>query len=1280
MLEVKDLKKYYKTKGGVEVHALDGVSIEFPEKGMVFLLGKSGSGKSTLLNVCGGLDKPDSGEVIVKGKSSKDFSQSDFDSYRNTFIGFIFQEYNILNEFNIESNIGLALELQGKKNDKDEINRLLETVDLKGLGKRKPNTLSGGQKQRIAIARALIKEPEIIMADEPTGALDSNTGKQVFDTLKKLSENKLVIIVSHDRDFAEIYADRIIELKDGKIISDKEKKISTAKEINTNIKKIGKDTIQIKDVSKLTNDEIAKMIREFSENGEAIFSTNKENIDSFKKVAKIDDNGGQQFFEDTDLTKVDIKKYDGKDTKFIGSKLPMRHAIKLGASNLKIKPGRLIATMFLSVVAFTMFGILSTLMLYNPAYSYARAAQDEAYQALKLNKNYTMHVESYKVDGDGNEELDNTYDTEYSTNSSKQDIQNLNNNEFGLKFAGYYDAPVNFSSYLQQPSEIYYYSQSSLYGLCDCGEQYLLDLGYTKEAGHYPQNENEIAVSNYTYELFKKCSYFNANTSVSKKINNPNDLVGLTLKFNIGNYMSTKILDMTISGVYSLDDPMDDEKYEVLKKEDTSSVSEKELSELLQSFEDVYKTSYSGLGYVSDSFYTKYKECLKKSDSSNEEYIDPDYFYGFRYVDYRSYHYYKLDPESNPYSFPQSNYDSFGGYSLAKFNSNKDKISVYDLEGNAVDNPSIGAKDAYINIDAVANEFADILTRTNSSRYSYFDANGEMHYYTPVYPDGSCSFYINYSNGEISFISKSGYEEYHGEAIVDENNELVLYTRGVYVNNDFSDYKLESQSGYNYQTCWFDKEGNILGSYGDIETIDYSNFFYDRINNKVYSINDVDYSNEKGFYLKSDPTVLVTQTTSTMYSLDDEGKIEEEINYRKAKMGFFIDKTTGKASLTKTANSVYNIKCYKDPNGKIYFGSYVYEVNYIDQDGTIKYSFNHNFGPAGVLDAEFYLSQSRYYLDGNEEALASFARVLNEIDYFDTSWMDRYPDFDFEAAVAEPVTPNDYKVVFNTYKKCAEENSYEENLFNDKFAIFGIDHSVTEMNLKGFFALRKGVNGYSELIVADSWVEKSKQNNPDAQSTYTWKDKKTTLYVADENAQYHGLIVKTNKSTEELNFLMKNYADDSYYRVNNMVFAKLDMVASMLQTLKTIFLIIGIVMAVFSGLMLLNFISNSISSKQKEIGILRAVGARGLDVFKIYFSEAGIICGICFIISSILSKVGCIIVEKEVAEGLHIALFDFGILNILIILAVSLFVGLLGTFFPVFKASRKAPVESIRSL
>lgn len=190
MLELNNVTKVYAAKGGASVRALDGVSVRFGEKGLVFLLGKSGSGKSTLLNVAGGLDRPTEGEIIVGDKRSSDFTPSDFDSYRNTYVGFVFQEYNLLDEFSVRENISLALELQGKAQARQDVDRILEEVDLSGYGSRRPNTLSGGQKQRVAIARALVKDPRIIMADEPTGALDSETGRQVFEMLKKLSRER----------------------------------------------------------------------------------------------------------------------------------------------------------------------------------------------------------------------------------------------------------------------------------------------------------------------------------------------------------------------------------------------------------------------------------------------------------------------------------------------------------------------------------------------------------------------------------------------------------------------------------------------------------------------------------------------------------------------------------------------------------------------------------------------------------------------------------------------------------------------------------------------------------------------------------------------------------------------------------------------------------------------------------------------------------------------------------------------------------------------------------
>ncbi len=220
MFEAKNLEKTYMPKNAAPVEALKGINVQFGENGMIFILGKSGCGKSTLLNLLGGLDYPTAGEIVIEGKSSAEFTKLDYDNYRNTYVGFVFQEYNLLNEFTVRENVGLALQLQGKKPNGEQIDEMLKKVGLELDEKRRPSELSGGQKQRVAIARALIKEPKIIFADEPTGALDSKTGNEILTLLKELSRDRLVIVVSHDEEFAYRFGDRVIEMADGQIIKD----------------------------------------------------------------------------------------------------------------------------------------------------------------------------------------------------------------------------------------------------------------------------------------------------------------------------------------------------------------------------------------------------------------------------------------------------------------------------------------------------------------------------------------------------------------------------------------------------------------------------------------------------------------------------------------------------------------------------------------------------------------------------------------------------------------------------------------------------------------------------------------------------------------------------------------------------------------------------------------------------------------------------------------------------------------------------------------------------
>ena len=342
MLELRNITKVYKSKRGGECRALTDVSLVFPDKGLVFVCGKSGSGKSTLLNIASGMDAADGGELIIDGKSSAEFKQSDYDVYRNAYAGYIFQDFGLIDELNVKDNISLALELRGDIPPVEQIDAALKSVGLEGYGERKSFELSGGQRQRVSIARALIKNPKIVFADEPTGNLDATTGKQIFELFKKLSASRLVVIISHDEEGAVYYGDRVITLSDGAVLSD----LTKTGEIDT---------------------EAAKA----------------------KYRRKID--------EAFDETKIQATGETASAFNRVKTNFPLLRAVKMGILNFKTRKIRFIFTCFLSVIALAVFCLADIMRNYD-----ARTASVNTYKNLNIDTLLLVR-NSVETDENGNE-------------------------------------------------------------------------------------------------------------------------------------------------------------------------------------------------------------------------------------------------------------------------------------------------------------------------------------------------------------------------------------------------------------------------------------------------------------------------------------------------------------------------------------------------------------------------------------------------------------------------------------------------------------------------------------------------------------------------------------------------------------------------------------------------------------------------------------------------------------------------------------------------------------
>lgn len=591
MLEIKHLSKTYTSKHQT-VYALKDINLYIQDKGMVFILGKSGSGKSTLLNVLGGLDQFDEGEICIGKKSSKDFKQSDFDSYRNTFIGFIFQEYNVMDNFTVKENIALALQLQGKKADENSIQEILKEVDLEGLGNRKPNELSGGQLQRVAIARALIKKPEIIMADEPTGALDSRTGKQVLDTLKKLSKDKLVLIVSHDKEFAKTYADRIIELRDGQIISDTSKELAPPNTSKHGISLLEERFMNIPHVENLTEEDYKAIIEEIRKHqGEIMISFHADTNKEIKKLNHIAEDGQMEVFHPT--KEKHLKSHTSTPVSFIKSKLPFNSSMKLALSNLKLKPFRLLMTILLSVSSFTMFGLADTMSRYN--------RETTTYNSMKDTKvDYIAFGKSRKVSfGD--------YSYDEAAKLTNADVESLKKQfpQAGITntfSASNYQTNLDLSSYVsnmdkkaEDKDSLFY--PTSFSALSTMDEDSLKKNNFTL-LGHLPKKENELAITTVQAKTWKKYGFQNVdkNGKIQKEtIRTDKDLLGKQISLLI----NKEVLNFTISGI--VDTKADFSRYEALTEGQSGVMSYYLTSE----FDKLMHRSYHTLGFVNDKLLKK---------------------------------------------------------------------------------------------------------------------------------------------------------------------------------------------------------------------------------------------------------------------------------------------------------------------------------------------------------------------------------------------------------------------------------------------------------------------------------------------------------------------------------------------------------------------------------------------------------------------------------------------------------------------------------------------------
>ena len=1194
MLEIRNITKVYRSKTGESVKALDNISIKFPDTGMIFILGKSGSGKSTLLNVSGGLDGYDSGEFVIMGKSSKDFVGSDFDAYRNTFIGFIFQEYNILDDFSVGANIGLALELQGKKATSEAIENILSQVDLAGYAHRKPNELSGGQKQRIAIARALVKEPQIIMADEPTGALDSNTGKQVFDTLKELSKRKLVLIVSHDRDFAEKYADRIIELKDGTIIRDDTKRQRPGVQINEGVQKSGENILRIRGGYQLTPADV-KMINEYLAlaEGDLMISGDTRVNAELRSAARITEDGSTTTFEQTDAdADVPVRKYDGKKTKFIRSRLPMKNAVKMGSSGLKHKKFRLFLTILLSLVAFGMFGLADTMAAYEKVSNAVRSIRD----SNVANASVSLGVKTTNYWTDGDKERENSY--YYNTAMNDADIAWLKT-QTGIAFVPVFNGSnggaggISLTGLMKgYKSEAVAY-RGELSGFVSMDAAALSAAGLTVQ-GRLPQNENEIAITRFMFDQFYRYGFKNDLDGHDESVNakqltddaGVNSIIGKHLTFSDGNIYKDdyKNFDYVIVGV--IDTHFESDRYERFLPSDTPAVeAETTIGDMLLQMEltDTLQYGFHTLGFVTDKAIT---EMAKNASRMNNE------------------------------------YDQIGEYT--------NSLSLRIVTGTGDEKG--GESGQFINRVAGSADISKLrVTWLNGTPRTTL---GEKEYLV------SRQAYRNIFNPWIQAdVSLSALNDRMTELFGDAWTTPPASYKGQYFD------RMEMAACYRYATDHYAGNEVTLADNCNVYSVEeYANYLYD-------------YGNDP---LGGDFTAAMDAADAQFYTaVAALYGITESVDLRAAEAlasryvaGANVEDTERQRSNTDIA---YDLAAY-------YATHEIYTTDLWQNEALAAAAKRYSSVTDDSWDAKstdekkniicnYYENYLGNHNDpSNAYGATSFDKISRDSLAVLEAWAGRQ-------LVASPViraTVNDWS---DGYERKIDKGTYED------------------WTIVGYF---DDGDGYlSDLVVSDTLA----QLNSDVAKEYNFYSSRTV--TAEHAAGIWAFAIapmpSDNAAIQKLVEMSYDETGDLNFGLQNQVMNTLDTFNDFIETGAKIFLYVGIGFAAFSALLLMNFISISISYKKREIGILRAVGARSSDVFKIFFSEAFIIAFINYVLAVAAAVTAIFFINRWMRNsGINVTLLNFGVRQLALMLLISVGVAALASFLPVWRIARRKPIDAIR--